>query len=437
VAIPRSKPAILGGEPLLREPLPESNTIGPDELEAVRDVLASGVLSGFSGTASVEFYGGPAVRRLEAAFCERFGVRVALSMNSATSALEAALTALEVGWGDEVILPPFTMSATASAVLRVNAIPVFADIEETTFNLSPDRVREAITDRTRAILAVNLFGQPAALDELREIADQHDLRLIEDNSQSPGATWNGRFAGTIGDAGVFSLNQHKIVHCGEGGVLVTDNERVAERAALVRNHGEVVLDQLMERDPRRPYEALIGNNFRLAEPLAAVAEQQLKKLDRLTAHRVELAQRLTERLGAFDCLTPPVVRPEATHVYFAYPIRFDSARAGLRRERFAAAMAAENLPVGEGYVKPIYRYPIFREQPNKCAGPFHDARPHYPDGLCPVAERMYDEELILTTVCRTPLSGAHVELFVRAVERILEHAHGIEQAEERVVEAAR
>lgn len=432
-----TRPAILGGAPMLGAPLPEANTIGREELEAVRDVLATGVLSGFSGTASEEFHGGPAVRGLEAAFRERFDVPFALAMNSATSALEASLTALEVGWGDDVILPPFTMSATASAVLRVNATPVFADIEETTFNLSPESVREAIGDRTRAIVAVNLFGQPADLDELRKIADEFGLKLIEDNSQSPGAVWNGRLAGTVGDAGVFSLNQHKTVHCGEGGILVTHDERVAERAALVRNHGEVVVDQLLEQDPGRRYEPLVGNNFRLTEPLAAVAEQQLRKLDRLTAHRVELAEHLTERLGGLDCLVPPFVRREATHVYFVYPIRFDHAKAGLGRERFAAAMAAENLPVGEGYVKPIYRYPIFRHPPNKCAGPFHSVRPDYGDGLCPTAERMYDQELLIATVCRAPLAAHHVDLFADAVERILEHAEAIEETGDPRLRAAR
>jgi dTDP-4-amino-4,6-dideoxygalactose transaminase len=194
---------------------------------------------------------------------------------------------------------------------------------------------------------------------------------------------------------------------------------VAFRAQLSRNHGEVVVDDLLRADPEARYEPLLGNNFRLVEPLAAVAYEQLRKLDALNAHRVELAEYLTERLAAFDALAPPALQPRATHVYFVYAMRFDAARAGLSRERFVQAMAAENLPVQAGYVNPIYRYPLYQRPPDRCAGPFATGRPEYPAGLCPVAERLHDRELVLTDVCRDPLTTEHVDLLVEGIAKVL------------------
>jgi perosamine synthetase len=424
----RQRPALLGGEPILDEPFPPSNAFGGEEVEAAARVVRTGVLSGFSGSWGDEFLGGQEVRRLEEAFASRFEVRHAVAMNSASSALEAALTALDVGWGDEVVVPPMTMSATATAVLRANAIPVFADVHPETFTIDSAAVERVLSPRTRAVVAVNLFGQPAALDELGRLSRARGLRLLEDNSQSPGALYGGRLAGTIGDAGVFSLNQHKTAHCGEGGVLVTNDDRVAFRAQLSRNHGEVVMDGLLSAEPERRYEALLGNNFRLVEPLAAVAYEQLRKLDRLNAHRVELAEHLTERLAVFDALAPPALEPRTTHVYFVYAIRFDAARAGLSREQFVSAMTAENLPLQPGYVNPIYRYPLYRQPPDRCAGPFAAGRPEYPDGLCPVAERLHDEELVLTDVCRHPLTTEHVDLLVDGIAKVLAAAGEIADA---------
>jgi perosamine synthetase len=422
------RPALLGGEPLVAEPFPPPHAFGDEEAEAAARVVRSGLLSGFSGSAGDGFLGGPEVRRLEEAFAARFEVRRAVAMNSATSALEAGLTALGVGFGDEVVVPPLTMSATATAVLRVNAIPVFADVDPETFTIDPASIASALTPRTRAIVAVDLFGQPAALDDLRALCDEHDLRLLEDNSQAPGAQLDGRWAGTIGDAGVFSLNQHKTVHCGEGGVLVTNDDRVAFRAQLCRNHGEVVMDDLVRADPAQRYEALLGSNFRLVEPLAAVASVQLRKLDALNAHRIRLAEQLTERLAELDAISPPALQPGATHVYFVYAMRYDAERAGLSREQLVRALAAENLTLLPGYTNPIYRYPLYQQAPDRCAGPFAVDKPDYPPGLCPVAERLHDRELLLTDVCRHPLTTEHVDLLVEGIAKVLAAAGDIADA---------
>src|SRR5262245_27308610 len=189
------------------------------------------------------------------------------------------------------------------------------------------------------------------------------------------------------------------------------------------------MDQLRLANPGEPYEPLLGNNFRLVEPLAAVAHEQMKKLDALTSPRVELAQHLTAELRRFDCLTPPYLPEGNTHVYFVYAMKFDAARAGMSRATFARAMAAENLPVGVGYVRPIYLYPIYQEPPHKCAGPFAYGKPEYPAGLCPVTERMWGAEILTTQICRYPHTKEHIDLFVAAIARVLAARESLGAAE--------
>jgi dTDP-4-amino-4,6-dideoxygalactose transaminase len=413
------KPAILGGKPVLAAPLPPTNTMGPEEIEAATRTVKSGMLSGFIGVPGPYHFGGPEVLKLEQWFKDKFGIRYAIALNSGTTALQAMIAGVDVGAGDEVILPPYTMCATATAVLCNNAIPVFADIDPQTFNLDPTDVERKITARTKAILAVNLFGQAADLQTLQQIARRRAIPMLEDNAQSIGAKHGGKWTGTIGTASVFSLNQNKTVHCGEGGVVLTNDARLAHRVQLIRNHGEVILDHLRLQNPSEPYEPLLGNNFRLVEPLAAIACEQMKKLDLLTSPRVELAEYLTAQLEKFACLTPPHIPPGNTHVYFVYAMKFDAERAGMSRATFARALQAENLPIGQGYVRPIYMYPLFQEPPHKCAGPFAYGKPDYPPGLCNVAERMWASELVTTTICRYPHAKAHVDLFVEGIAKVL------------------
>ncbi|MFN0196558.1 MAG: DegT/DnrJ/EryC1/StrS family aminotransferase [Planctomycetaceae bacterium] len=413
------KPALLGGKPILEKPLPPPNSMGQEEVDAATRVIKSGVLSGFIGIPGPAHLGGTEVLALEAWYKNRFGAKHAISVNSATTALQTMVTAVDIGAGDEVIVPPYTMCATATAVLCCNAIPVFADIDSRTFNIDPADVRRTITRRTKAIIAVNLFGQPAALDELQQIADEYNLILLEDNAQGPGATFDSKWAGTIGKAGIFSLNQNKTVHCGEGGVILTNDDRVAHRCQLVRNHGEVIVDGLMSANPDERYEPVIGNNFRLPEVLAAIAHEQVKKLDQLTKPRVELASYLREQLQQFDCLTPPYLHPKATHVYFLFPMKFNAAKAGMSRATFVKAMQAENLPFGGGYVKPIYRYPIYQQPGHKCSGPFAYEEPNYRDVVCPVTEKLYNEELVMTNICRHPHTREQIDQLVRGIAKIL------------------
>ncbi len=224
--------------------------------------MDSGNLSQFLGTWSKDFYGGPAVRAaMEEAWAAYFKVKHAISVNSATSGLYAALGALDLKPGDEVIVTPHTMSATASGILLYGAVPVFADIDPNTYRLSPEDVKSKLTPRTKAIMVVDLFGHPAEFNALKDIVKARNIKLIEDAAQAPGALYKGSWAGTQGDMGVFSLNYHKTIHCGEGGVIVTNDDDLANRLCLIRNHGEVVVKSKGDAGLNR----LIGFNYRRSE----------------------------------------------------------------------------------------------------------------------------------------------------------------------------
>lgn len=404
--------ALLGGEPIRRTPFPSPSTIGEEERQEVLEVLDSGLLSGFAARADAQFYGGPKVLALEAAFRDRFGAAHAVAFNSATSALHACVAAAGLGPGDEAVTSSYTMSASATCVLMAGATPVFADIEPDTFCLNPDEVERAITPRTRAIVAVNLFGQPAAMAPLAALAERHGLVVIEDNAQAPGALYQGRFAGTIGRLGVFSLNRHKMIQCGEGGVAVTNDPGLARRLQLVRNHGEAVAEELGWAEDA----TVLGYNYRMTELQAAVGLAQVRKLEHLNRHRVELAERLSQRLQGCPYLVTPGVRAGCTHVYYLYAMKFRRAAAGVSRERFLDAMRAEGIPVQGGYVKPLYRLPLFRRGPANRAD-------------FPVTEALYREELVTTSVCRYPATAQDIDGVALAVEKVWAHREALAKLE--------
>ncbi|MBD3296630.1 MAG: aminotransferase class V-fold PLP-dependent enzyme [Candidatus Omnitrophica bacterium] len=415
------KTAISGGEKVREEPFITVPIIGREEKEQVNEVIDNGILSGFVANAGEQFYGGKKVREFERLFAEHFKIKNAIAVNSATAGLHAALAAAEIGPGDEVIVPPYTMSASATAILMQNAIPVFADIDDRTFCADPASIEKKITSRTRAIIVVHLFGQCADMDPIIDMAKKNDLFVIEDCAQSPGATYKGRAAGTMGDIGVFSLNQHKIISCGEGGVVTTDNDDLARNVRLVRNHGEVVVDKLgLEEIP-----PIVGWNYRMTELEAAVSIAQFKKLEKLTAERKKLASYLTDKLSGFEELNVPYIPEDNTHVFFVYPITLNLNKLKISRSQFTAALRAEGIPCGEGYVRPIYLEPTYREQkaygvqgcPYKC--PLYGKEISYSEGDCPVTENMHYERLFVLPVCRAPQTEKDIDDVVSAFEKIL------------------
>lgn len=416
MTVPETELALYGGTPVCGEELPVYPAMGDAELAAVERVIMSGTLSGFSGAWDDEFYGGSAVKALESAWCARFGVKHAVSVNSATSGLIAAVAAARIGPGDEVIVPPYTMSATAMAPLFYGGIPVFVDISDEDFCLDPAAVRAAISPRTKAIIAVSLFGHPARLSALRALARDHGLVLIEDAAQAPLATEDGRYAGTVGDIGVFSLNRHKHIHSGEGGICVTDDDELAERLHLIRNHGENAVEPLGIADATN----LIGFNFRLSELSAAVAFEQLKRIEEHVRRRVAAADRLTSELEGLEGLTPPAVRAGCTHVYYMWAFRYDEDAVGVPRDVFSEALAAEGIPHEVGYVAPLYLLPVFQRRVaiGSAGYPFDIAPREYSKGLCPTTERLHERELMLFPICAYDDSFDFAEVFARGVRKV-------------------
>jgi len=419
-----TKLAIHGGPKAIETPFPPYRSLGDEERQAVLRVMDSGVLSGFIGRDHPAFEGGPEVQAMQRLWAQRFGVRHAVAVNSATSGLYAAVGAIAPEVGDEIIVSPYTMIASATCALAFNAIPVFADIDPRTFCLDPESVRRCITPRTRAIVVVHIFGQPADMDPIMALAREHGLKVIEDCAQSPGAHYKGRLSGAIGDIGVFSLNAHKTIQCGEGGVCVTDDDELALRLKLIRNHGEACVESMgYER-----LSGIIGQNYRIGELEAAIAAEQLQKLERFNAHRIELADRLSAKLRELTPeIAPPYVSPDASHVYYLYPMLFDAERAGMDRDTFVQAVVAEGVPLFSGYVQPIYREPNYRR---KIAfgsqgfpwSAFPENAANYEDGACPVCERMYERELFWTPLIYHPLQPQDMDRIVIAFRKVLDHA---------------
>lgn len=416
------KLAILGGAPTREEAYPEHSTnIDESEEKAVLEVLRGGHLSGFSARVGERFLGGEKVQEFEENLAKYFNVKHAITFNSATSALHGCMAAVGVGPGDEVITSPYTMSATAASIVMTNGVPVFADIEQSTFGPDPESVKKAITPQTKAILTVNLFGHPSRLNELKDIADKNGIILVEDNAQSPGINYKGKMCGTVGDIGVLSLNYHKAIQTGEGGVAITNNDEHAEHLRLVRNHAEVVVSDAEISDIVN----LLGWNYRLTEIQAAIGIEQLKKLSYLTQQRQELANYLTNQLKKYDFLMPPIVDKNCEHGYYLYPFRYLEDSLGIPRRLFLKAMQAEGISISDGYVKPIYLEPMFQKKiaygkdncPFKC--PLYKGNVNYEKGICPTAERMHFEEMLITDICKYPNTKVEIDQFVNAIDKVV------------------
>lgn len=421
------KLALHGGSPVITEPFPVFQSQGKEELEAATEVIKRGTLSSFIGSWGDHFYGGKEVRELEEAWRRYFDVKYAISVNSATSALIAAMGALDLEPGDEVIVSPWTMCATATAVLVWNAIPIFADIEPETFNLDPVSVEKNISDRTRAILVTDIFGHSANVDVLRRIADKHKLKLIEDSSQSPGAMHGGKYVGTNSDVGIFSLNYHKHIQTGEGGVCVTNDKTLAERMQLIRNHAEAVVEDKGEKNLAN----MVGFNFRMGEIEAAMAKEQLKKLKAIADSRIKAADRLTAGLAGLKGLSLPVVKSTDTHVYYMYPLILDEKATGVSRKKIVEALKAEGVPsISEGYVN-VHRYPMYQKKIAYGTKGFpwtHGVSRDgisYEKGICPVAERMHDKQFFKIHLCAHTFDNKQVDLVIEAFKKVWANLNSI------------
>jgi perosamine synthetase len=422
--------AFLGGPATRTTPFPVRRSMGDSEKRAVLEVMDSGQLSGFFGSPGPQWLGGPRVREFEDKWANMYGFGHAISVNSWTTGLMTAVGAVGIGPGDEVIVSPYTMSASATAILFYGGIPVFADIDPDTFNITASTIERCLSPRTKAIMVVHIFGQSADMDAIMALACRHGLKVIEDAAQAPGVRYKGRPVGAIGDIGGFSLNYHKHIHTGEGGMLVTNDAQLALRCRLIRNHGE----NLVETEHVDDLTNILGSNYRLTELQAAIGTAQLDRLEGFLRTRRALAAHFGDSLRRFPGLSPAVLADGAEHAYYLYPVRFDTELVGLSRSAFVRAVNAE-LPVPqiweqtgwvEAYVKPLYLSPLYQRKIAIGAHGFPwsvnpTQRYDYCKGLCPVAERMHEQELIYTPLIREPLQERDIDDFIMAIRKVLLH----------------
>lgn len=408
--------AIFGGNKVRGKPFPKYPIISSDEKNAVLEVLESGNLSTFVASPGENFLGGKKIREFEEKFASYIGTRFAVAFNSATSALHAAVAAVGVNPGEEVIVPPYTFTSTATCVLMHNAIPVFSDVKSDTYCLDPTKLNGAITPLTRAIISVHLFGHPCDMDEIMDIAHKNNFKVIEDCAQAPGAIYKGRKVGTIGNCGVFSFQETKNMMTGEGGMLVTNDEEIAKAAQMVRNHGEMILPTLKARTYKSE---ILGWGYRMTELEAAIGIVQLAKLDKQNEERIKLTEYLTDKIHTINGLRHTRY-DHVKHVYYVYSFSFDERKIGISREKFCEAMRAEGIPCYGGYVKPLYLNPLYMEK-RAFAFKHYVGGAKYEKGICPVTELLNEKLLVMIPVCRPPATFEDMDDIFNAIKKIIEN----------------
>ena len=412
--------AVLGGPKLINNTFTRYNSLGLQEVEAAKNVVESGVLSQFLGCWDPDFFGGPKVQEFERQCESYFGVKHAVTFNSWTSGLVAAVGAVGIEPGDEVIVSPWTMAASATAILHWNAIPVFADIERETFCLDPVSIERNISEQTRAIMSVDIAGHSADMDALRKIADKHKLKIISDTAQAPAAMYKGKFAGTLADIGGYSLNYHKHIHTGEGGIAVTDDDDLADRLRLIRNHAEVVVGAKGVTNLSN----MIGHNFRLGEIECAMGIEQLKKLKTQVESRQCIARKLNKGLAGLKGLNIPVVMPDCTHVYYVYPMTLDIAVLGISRQRLHQALTAEGVPALAASYQNLHLLPMYQKKMAYGSKGFPwtsdicKRNVSYAKGICPVAEDLHESSFLGFGICSHEFKDEEVDLIIAAFHKV-------------------
>ena len=382
--------AIDGGTPIRTKPFPSvsdaaGRRLGDEELAALERVIRSGQLNSTIGGET---------RLFEAEFAEYYGVAHAVASSSGTAALHLAVAAVNPEPGDEIITTGLSDAGTVLPILAQNTVPVFADVDPATGNLDVDSVRERITSRTRAIIAVHLFGQPAPVAELRALADERGIVLIEDCAQAylTRCAPDGALAGTVGHIGCFSLQQSKHITAGDGGLTIGNDDALLRRARLFA-------DKAWPRDTDERTHLFLGLNYRMTELQAAVARAQLPKLADIVAGRRATAETLTKALAQWPGLEPGL---DEGATYWLFPVFVDARTAGADAHRYAAALTAEGIPANGGYIRlPLYLTPVLAERHTygesnyPLTSPPADAVPRYERGLCPNTETLIGERMFV------------------------------------------
>jgi dTDP-4-amino-4,6-dideoxygalactose transaminase len=315
--------------------------IGEEEIKAVVKVMRSGGLTHSLGA-------GPMVTEFEKSFAGFMKAKHAIAMNSGTAALHSSLLAAGVKRGNEVILPSFTFVATGEVVVMIGAKPVFVDIGPDTYNVSPKAIEKAITKRTKAIMPVDLYGLPADTQPIREIADKHGLKIIEDAAQAHGASYKGKPPGAYADAACWSFYGSKNMTTGEGGMITTNDDKLAENVRCMRSHGE----------KEKYMSGMLGHNYHMPEIQAAIGCEQLKKLPGFVARRNRNAKRLTEKLKKVKSLQLPTVPEGYRHAWYLYTVRLVNAKRA-KRDKLVEELKQKDIGAIVCYVNPIHQMPFY------------------------------------------------------------------------------
>ena len=317
--------------------------LGEEEIKAVVKVMKSGFLTHGLGA-------GPVVTKFEKAFAKFVGAKHAIAVNTGTSALHLAIAGAGIKQGDEVILPSFTFVSTAEVIAIAGAKPVFVDIDPETHNISPKKVEKALTKKTKAVMPVDLYGLPADMQPIKDIADKHGLTIIEDSAQAHGASYKGKPVGTFADAACWSFYASKNMTTGEGGMITTNNGELAEKMRFMRSHGE-----------KEKYKSvMLGHNYRMPEIQAAIGCVQLKKLPKFLAKRRENVKRLTAELGKAKNLQLPKEPKGCKHSWYLYTIRLKGPK-GNKRDKIVEALRQKGIGAEVYYTTPIHLMPYYRK----------------------------------------------------------------------------
>jgi len=403
-----AQPAILGGPPVCTGQWPVWPVFDDTERRQLLEVLNSG-----------KWWYGDKVRQFEAAFAAFHGARFGVSATNGTTALEMGLKGLGILEGDEVIVPPYSFIATASAVATIGALPVFADIQPDTLCLDPDDVERKLTPRTRAIVPVHVAGCVADMERLNTLARRHHLRVLEDAAHAWGSQWQGRGAGTLGDGGTFSFQLSKNITAGEGGILVTNDEDLADVCRSYTHCGRRKGSAWYDHD-------YLGSNLRLTEFQAAVLLAQLDRLEQQTLRRQASARILDESLRGLLGLRLLAPEPRMTRrSYHMYILRVDEPALGVSRDRFLDALNAEGVPASKGWYRPLYANGVFQ---NANQGPRHGiSSPFFGRGLdfsnvrCPVCEQVCRDAVWIPQHVLLA-EEAHIQSAVAAIRKVLASA---------------
>jgi perosamine synthetase len=381
--------ALKGGKPVRTTPWPKWPVFTDKDKTDLAALLDDGRMTSITG---------PTVREFEEKYAAAFGARHALATCNGVTAIHLALAALEIGPGDEVIVPAHTFIGTSIPVLMANAIPVFVDISPDSFNIDPSKIEAAITPRTRAIVPVHLNGLPAEMAEITAIARRRGLAVVEDACQAHGAFYKGTRVGTLGDVSCFSFFEDKVLTTGEGGMIVTNDERLYDLARSIRSYGEEFVADIGDRK----YEHLrLGFNYRMGALPAVLGINQLDRLDAMVAKRNTNARYLRERLAKVPGITPPKDFPDRLSAFYKFVCRIDTAVIRTDVLTFIEAIKAEGVPATPRYPKPLPLQKVYREKlgygkthcPYDCDKYGQDI--DYAKGSWPEAERVGREAFVL------------------------------------------